>query len=188
MQAAPAGSSTTLFSFTGEAMARFRIRSGKARRQGFLRDERGVALVEFALTLPMMLIVFAMIVEGSRMMWSYQTVIAGVRDATRYLARITPANICSTGGSVSASASTLLTIVRQGGSGSSVIPTDVSVPSVTPSYSCTTGTYRNSPVAVAQVVADVQINLPFAGIFSLFGSVPATLNTTVTEQSRIFGS
>ena len=57
-------------------------------------------MVEFAILLPILLLVFAVIVEGGRLMWSYQTVVAGVRDATRYVARAAPANICSTGGSL----------------------------------------------------------------------------------------
>ncbi|AML52377.1 TadE/TadG family type IV pilus assembly protein [Falsihalocynthiibacter arcticus] len=65
---------------------------------GFRRDERGTALVELAISLPFALLVFGMIIEGSRMLWAYQSAAAGVRDATRYLARIVPRDICTSGG------------------------------------------------------------------------------------------
>ena len=57
----------------------------------FAEREDGAALVEFALLLPIFLLLFAMAVEGSRTFWSYQTAIAGVRDAARYVARAAPA-------------------------------------------------------------------------------------------------
>ena len=37
----------------------------------FSKEESGAALVEFAILLPMMLLVFAVIIEGGRLMWSY---------------------------------------------------------------------------------------------------------------------
>lgn len=61
----------------------------------FLRDEDGVALVEFAVVLPMMLLVLAIIFEGTRLLLSYQAAISGVRDATRFLSRVVPATVCA---------------------------------------------------------------------------------------------
>jgi hypothetical protein len=157
----------------------------------FLGCERGAVLVEFAMVLPMMLIFFAIIIEGARLMWSYQTAIEGVRDATRYLARVTPANICATSGSVTGWSGKLTQIVSttiSDQSVQSVFPKDVSVISVTPSYSCNAGDFRNSPVAIGQVSAQIQIDFPFASLFRLVGSSPDRLQTTLTDQSRIYGS
>ncbi|MCB2131090.1 MAG: pilus assembly protein, partial [Rhodobacteraceae bacterium] len=50
-----------------------------------LRRDDGAILVEFALALPILLIFFAVIVEGTRMMKNYHTAISGVRDATRFM-------------------------------------------------------------------------------------------------------
>jgi Flp pilus assembly protein TadG len=156
--------------------------------QGFVADERGTALVEFAMVLPVMLILFAAIVEGSRMMMSFQSAIVGVRDAARFLARTVPSDICTTGGSVSSYASQLLTIVLRGTSTRSAFPPGVTVTSVTPSYTCVTGTYRISPAPVATVTASVTITYPFSGLLALVSGTLPTATVTITDQTRIFGS
>ena len=163
---------------------------GPAKRAGlrFLRAEDGVALVEFALVLPMMMLVFAVIIEGSRMMLSYESAINGVRDATRYLARTAPRDLCVSGASVSGYSGILQTLVIQGVSGNSVFPSHVTIDSVTPSYRCVAGTYRGGDVPVAQVTAVITVTFPFAGLFTLVGGSRPTLTTSVTDQARVFGS
>lgn len=158
------------------------------RLRGFCRDESGVALVEFALVLPMMLLVFAVIIEGSRMMLSYESAINGVRDATRYLARVVDADACTTLPSVAGYSATLKTLVTQGTTANSVFPPAVTIGTVTPSYSCVTGSYRGGPVPVAQVTAVITVNFPFEGLFRLVGGSRPTLTTSVTDQARVFGS
>lgn len=162
-----------------------------ARLRHFVRADDGAALVEFALVLPMMLLVFAVIVEGSRMMIAYQSAIGGVRDATRYLARVVPGNICAAGGTVTGYAPKLAAIVGQSTTGSAVFAPSVTVTSVTPSLACVgvAGAYRVSPAPVATVSAVVEIAFPFRGLFTLFGAGPsATLTTTVTDRAKVFGT
>jgi len=154
----------------------------------FHGDQSGAALVEFALILPIMLLMFAVIIEGARLMWSYQSVAAGVRDATRYLARVAPVDICTVGRSVTAYTSDLETIVRSGKSGYSIFPTGISVNSVTPSLTCVVGTYRVSPAPVVQVSASLTVTFPFVGIFSFNGESISTVTTTIRDQNRVFGS
>lgn len=154
----------------------------------FMRDESGVALVEFAITLPIMLVVFAVIIEGSRLMLGYQNAISGVRDATRYMSRIIALDICTTGGSVGSYSSQLRTIVSQSITGQSVFPAAITVNSVTPSYVCATGTYRVSPAPVVTVSAQITVTYPFASVFTLVGGTLPSVTTTVTDRSRIFGS
>jgi Flp pilus assembly protein TadG len=154
----------------------------------FRRADDGVALVEFAVVLPMMILVFAVIIEGSRLMLAYQAAIAGVRDAARYLARVVPSDVCATGGSVSGYATTLRTIVATSTSGTSVLPTSVTVNSVTPTLACVAGTYRVSPAPVATVTASITVAYPFAGVWGLFGASLPTKTTTVTDRARVFGS
>ena len=156
--------------------------------QGFARAEDGAVMVEFALVLPMMLLVFALIVEGSRMMWSYQAAISGVRDATRYLARALPADICTTGGSVTGYASKVTDIVDNSLTGLPVMVSGISVDSVTPVLQCHAGSYRGGNVAVAQVTATVTMTFPLGSVFALFGGSTGPLTTTVTDQSRVFGA
>ena len=60
----------------------------------------------------MMVLLFSVIIEGARLLWAYQVAEAGIRDATRYIARRAPYNICDTAGSLSSYQSELETIVR----------------------------------------------------------------------------
>ena len=154
----------------------------------FLRADDGVALLEFAVVLPMMLLVFAVIIEGSRMMLSYGSAINGVRDAARYLARTAPPDVCTTGASLAGYSTTLRTLVTQGVSAGSVFPSSVTIGTVTPSYRCVTGTYRGGTVPVAQVTAIITVTFPFSGVFTLVGGSLPTLTTSVTDQARVFGS
>jgi hypothetical protein len=153
----------------------------------FKRDTNGAAMVEFAIALPMLLLVFAITIEGSRLLWSYQAAISGVRDATRYLARIAPLDICDTGGSVAGYDDLLTTVVGKRLAGGDIFPTGVTLVNVTPSLRCVVGTYRVSPAPVARVTADVQIDFPFGSIFGLVGASLSPLTTQVSDESRVFG-
>ena len=155
----------------------------------FWRREDGAALVEFAISLPLILILAFLSVESMRLFWSYQAAIAGVRDATRYLARIAPADLCTSGGSVAGYASQLETIVEATINGATIFPTGVTVTSLTPTLSCRTGLgLRQTLVPVAMVSANVSITMPFSQILRVIGATPAaTLNTTVRDQARVYG-
>ncbi|GGL58175.1 TadE/TadG family type IV pilus assembly protein [Wenxinia marina] len=156
---------------------------------GFFGNDSGAALVEFALALPLFLILFAATVDGARMMWSYQKAAAGVRDATRYLGRTTPLSICGgAGGSVAGRQAQLEGIVRNAIGGGSIVPAGVTVTSVVPSHVCLAGTWRNGPVPIATVTASLEITMPFSGVFQLVGGSVGTFTATITDQTRVFGS
>jgi len=154
----------------------------------FLRDDRGAALVEFALSLPLILVVFATVIEGGRMMWSYQTAAAGVRDAARYLARVVPSDICTTGGSVAGHTSRLTDIVRQSINGDTLLPGGISIETVTPALRCVAGDYRVSPVPIVTVTATLTVTFPFAGIFDLAGDELNSLTAIIADENRVYGS
>jgi hypothetical protein len=152
-------------------------------------DESGTQLVEFALVLPMMLLVFGVIIEGGRMMWSYQTVVSGVRDATRFLARVTPRDICDDDVSaISDYDDTLIGFIRNDNDGISVLPSGVTVTGLETDVECFEREEGTGDVAVATVRADVEVTFPFAGLFTLVGGSRPTLETSVTDQSRVYGS
>ncbi len=155
----------------------------------FLGDRSGAALVEFAIALPLFLILFAVTVDGARMLWSYQKSVAGVRDATRYLARVSDLDLCSGGGSLAGRQSELETIVRTSlTTGANIIPSGVQLLSVVPAHSCVTGGFRNGPVAIASVTARLEITMPFSTVFQLVGGSVGTFQATVTDSTRVFGS
>ena len=154
----------------------------------FINDCDGVVLVEFAILLPMLLLVFAVMIEGSRLMWSYQSTISGVRDATRYLARIAPVDICSSGGSVVGYSGNLMTIVTQSIDGTTIFPTGITVNSVIPTLTCTSGAFRVNPAPVVQVSASITVNFIFGAVFSFSGGSFTSVTTTISDQSKVFGT
>ncbi|MEX0300880.1 MAG: TadE/TadG family type IV pilus assembly protein [Leisingera sp.] len=164
------------------------IRHVPARLAAFRNREDGAVLAEFAMMLPVMLLTFAVIIEGGRMMWSYQAAISGVRDAARYLARVAPQNICSAGGSVAGYQSQLTAIVRESIQGNTLFPASLNVTSVTPALSCHAGSYRVSPAPVVEIRANLTMTFPFSGIFTLNGSSRPVISTVIADQSRVFGT
>lgn len=165
------------------------LRIARKQLRRLASDESGTQLVEFAFVLPMMLLVFGVIVEGGRMMWSYQTVVAGVRDATRFLARVTPRDICDGDvGGISDFDDALIGIIRTANDGSAILPSGVSVTGISSELECFDGEYRSDVAPIATVRADVEVTFPFAGLFTFFGGSRPTLETSVTDQSRVYGS
>lgn len=159
-------------------------------RQGrrFARAERGAALVELAVSLPLMLLLFAVIVEGGRLMWSYQATAAGVRDAARYLGRIAASDACSAGADFSAFDDRLFDIVTQTSTQNAVFPQMITITGVDSTLVCVDGDLRIDPAPVAEVTATLRIEFPFTGLFTYAGHELLTITTTVTDQSRVFGS
>ncbi|WP_170168803.1 TadE/TadG family type IV pilus assembly protein [Rhodovulum iodosum] len=173
-------------------MAALKRNIGRSRAARFARAEGGVALIEFALFLPLVLLVFSVMLEASRTFWSFQSAISGVRDATRYLSRVVPGDICQPTppgpGALVGYTATLTTIVSQSYSSTrSAFGTGVSVDSVTPTLACIAGSYRGGSAPVATVTAAVTITHPLAGAFTLFGAPFGPTTTTISDQARIYG-
>jgi len=97
------------------------------------RRERGVALTEFALTLPMLLMIMLPILEFGRAYYQYDTLAKSVRQAARYL------SVRSPGIDVD-KARNIVVYGNPAGTGSPLVP-GLSLSNVpTPTYG-TTGTY-----------------------------------------------
>jgi hypothetical protein len=161
-----------------------------------LSREDGAVLVEFALVLPVMLLFFAVTIEAGRMLWTYQQVVSGVRDASRYLGRAAPYEICpGFSGPTEPLATRVSDIVRDDIGGVSIFGTGVTVNSVTYSVSCTDDSgesgaaddYADAKVMIGTVSAQVTVDFPLGNVFSLFGEGLASLNTTVIDRMRIYG-
>jgi Flp pilus assembly protein TadG len=69
-------------------MPRRSFRARVSAIRGRLADERGVAAVEAALTLPFLVAVSAGLFEFGSMFYNFQLMQTGVRDAGRYLSRV----------------------------------------------------------------------------------------------------
>lgn len=152
------------------------------------REEDGAALVEFALILPMILVIFGAVIEGSRLFWSYQATMAGVRDAARYVGRSVQTDICDTTNSLASWSATLEDIVRESSTGTELFPTSITVTSVNATLQCFSGDYRLTSTPIATVTANLQISYPFQGLFEFVGVSLPTTTTTVADSSRIFGA
>lgn len=157
------------------------------RLRRFRGDERGAILVEFGLILPIMLLFFGLMIEGSRLLWSYQAAIAGVRDAGRYLSRVVPADICTTGGTLAGYATKAKDVVEKDIKDNVMFSSKVTINSVTPTYTCEAGTYRNNPVPVVTVTTNMTIQFPLASIVAMFGGGFTQVTTTFADSARIFG-
>lgn len=161
----------------------------------FARSTSGATAVEFAILLPVMLVTFAAIVEASRIYWNYQAAVSGVRDASRYLARITDNDVCggaaSTGTTITGGVGTATAIINRniGSGGANLFPVAVSLAGGTPvaaTFDCINVT-GVGVVPVAVVDATVQVQLPFGTLFSFFGTPNGQMISTITDQSRVFG-
>lgn len=152
------------------------------------RDERsGAALVEFALSLPLMVLVSYLSIDGLRLMWSYQAATSGVHEAARYIARVAPGDICTTGGTLTGYQTALTAIVGQSSDGASIFSRDARLVSLTTRLDCVTGTGLRQPVVpVATVSVDIEMLLPLHRVFSAVAS-SGTFTARIEEQARIYG-
>ncbi|TMM54763.1 TadE/TadG family type IV pilus assembly protein [Sulfitobacter sabulilitoris] len=161
------------------------IRRGLDLARRFVRGGDGAALAEFGMVAPVLLLIFAVVIDGGRIAWTYQSAAAGVRDAARMVARIAPDDLCP-GGSVAGFDTLVTDIVTQSITGNSIFPTGATIVDVVPSYRCLTG-YRVDPAAVVEVRAQIRIDYLWGGVTGLFGTALGPLDTEVFDQSRVFG-
>lgn len=164
----------------------------------FLRATSGAALVEFVIVFPMMILFFAIMVEFGRLYWGYQSVVAGVRDASRYVARIADPAICSSGTSgslaVYMTGAEIKTRLEQEYIGNTnVLPSQfvVDATNSSASFICRTETdvtYRVNPIPFATVSAEVTMQFPLGHLFALFGSSLGSVTATVRDEARIYGT
>jgi len=87
--------------------------------------QRGLATVEFVITLPLLLLVFLATAEVGRMLSQYDTLTKAVRDGARYLAANSLAGSTSTvsiSGQVQAQTQNLVVTGNINGTGSPVLP------------------------------------------------------------------
>ena len=156
----------------------------------FRTDCSGVALVEFAIALPLLLLTIGIVIEGSRIATIHQATAAGVRDAARMIARVAPGNFCIESGVALPDYTTEATdivVERAGAPGERVIPSGVNVTSINATLGCVDVDYSTDDVPMVFVVATIEINFPFAGAFEFFGNRLDPLTTVISDQSRVFG-
>lgn len=164
----------------------------------FRKARDGATAVEFAILMPIMMVCFGAIVEGARIYWNYQGAVSGVRDAARYVARITDEDVCVgrapattlPGHNIIANAVALQRIRASMGTGEdNLFPFGVTITGISTRLLCipTPGHVQElTPVAVVRL--RVQVDLPFGEIFEFFGTRQnGQMVTWITDQARIYG-
>jgi Flp pilus assembly protein TadG len=140
--------------------------------QQFRRNEKGGVLAELAVTIVPFLLMLGLVFEGGRILWTHQIAAKAARDATRYLSRVPDPNDAA---SQATAKNLALTGLLAGGQpairGWTVDDIDIQVAG-----------------GVVAVAAEVDLNLPFAGVFQIFApSVPASITYQVGDQARWYG-
>jgi len=138
-----------------------------------LSCERGNAAAEFALLLPMLLILMFAFYEAGRLFWNYNIVSSSARDAARYAARLTIA--CP--GTLSSSDETKVKQLARTGipapGGTPLIPGWTSDSSVTVQVTC-----LDNPAA----------GVTYAGRYNGMAKIPTVKVTASAPYSILFSS
>ena len=149
-------------------------------------DERGGALAEFALGLIPLILAFALIFEVGRTFWIHQAAIKGVRDATRYLTRVEDPSSAA----AQAVAQRLMLTGQQAPGGvarwdsGTAAPMVVAIQNVDNSDG---GLRGPATIRMVTVGTNVEIPLPLAGVFTLFGGAPAAFTFSLSDTGRHYG-
>jgi Flp pilus assembly protein TadG len=149
-------------------------------------DERGGALAEFALGLIPLILAFALIFEVGRAFWIHQAAIKGVRDATRYLTRVED----PTNATAQDVARRLMLTGQQAPGGvarwdsGAAAPMVVAIQTVDNSDGALRGP---ATIRMVTVGTNVEILLPLAGVFTLFGGAPAAFTFSLSDTGRHYG-
>ena len=133
------------------------------------RRQHGVASVEFAIVIFILLLIGAGIVEFGRAFWYYDAMLKGTRDAARYLSSVPTANLSSGG-----------TTARQMVVGEAVaggVPAFTSA-HVTVSCAPTACAAAVLPTDISSVTVSTQYVLGVGSVFPFIGGGGATVTLT----------
>ncbi|MFW5678922.1 MAG: TadE/TadG family type IV pilus assembly protein [Pseudomonadota bacterium] len=141
-------------------------------------NERGAALVEFTIVLPLLLLLFALVVEAGNVLREHQMATQGVRDAVRYLSRVPDPS------ATEARDEARLLAERVSLQGTTIV---MAAPVIADVDASTLRGPATTPVIT--VTASVDVPVPLIGpILRLFGgTAPTILSFTVVDQARHYG-
>jgi len=153
--------------------------------RGMTACVRGAAMFEFAITLPILLLLFAGGWEFARALWTYDMLNKGVRDASRYLAHLPDPT--------TAAAETMALYLVLTGSPTPGQPPRLDYNKVTINvgtrvYNNSGGNYRGpdggtADIEVVQVRADYTFNAPMLGFLKIAN--PLTLSVAHEERHLV---
>lgn len=144
---------------------------------------RGVAMFELAITLPILLIIFAGGWELARGLWTYDILNKGVRDASRYLARVQDP---TAPGAVTLAQRLVLSGDIDLDQPPRIDHNDVTITIGTKTFDNSAGTYRGpdggtANIEVVRVQAVMNYEVPLLG----FLNIASPLTITVMHEQRV---
>jgi Flp pilus assembly protein TadG len=145
----------------------------------FLRDERAASLVEFSLVAPLLILLMCGMAEFANGMRQYHIMQKGVRDASRYVARVQMTGCTIPAAAITNAKALALTGRISGGTNLLSTWTDPNTITVTVStcFNNTTDIYRGQ---ANMPIIQVQANAPYVdlGLLDIIGLGSITLQVT----------
>lgn len=164
----------------------------------FLLSEKGAAAVEFAITAPVLVIMFAGFMEFANLLYQQQQLEKSVRDAARYLSYYSsatwtssPGTICSSGSPTTyEQAAENLILYASPCTGSNPIvngmtASQITITSGTATVTAPQGTTSGSSCSMSIPTVTVSVSTPYSdviGLLSLLGMSNFTLTTSHVER------
>ena len=140
----------------------------------FRRDDRGVQLVELAIVLPILMLLFAGVAEFGRYFYEYSTVAKSARLGARYLAS---KSVTSTGTNWQANAKNLVVFGNTAGTGSPIL-TGLSTANVTVEY-------QGGTAGVPDLVKVSIVNYKHQPVFDLGRMLNTSLSLNVDVKPSV---
>ncbi|MFM5949600.1 MAG: TadE/TadG family type IV pilus assembly protein [Novosphingobium sp.] len=161
----------------------------------FLQHETGSASVEFALILPLLILLLFMGSEAGHFVWTQHKLTEGVRNGVRYASRLPIDKLCDGPTSVLADPelSEVVQITRTGRAGDGQALATVpgwTAGTVSVTVSCEafvdTGIYTNLD-ARGPIVTVRAMNVPYPSLFKALGQLPGTIRLNATANTAGIG-
>lgn len=140
-----------------------------------LPDQRGVAVIEFALILPVLLLLLLACAEFGRAFYQYNTLTKAVRDGARYLSdnALNGAGVIELGSGITTATKNMVAFGNSTGSGNTLLDglsiNDITINTVDSRHLKVTARYVYTPI--------------FAAGIPTFASDQQTISTALTLQS-----
>lgn len=164
------------------------------KRTNFFRDQTAAAATEFALILPMLIVVMFGGSEAANFVWTQHKLTEGVRDGVRYASRLNINRVCNGATSVLADPelSNIKRITRTGQIATGhkqTVPgwTDAQVSVVVACQAyVNTGIYSNLDGAGPIVTVSAQ-NVAYPSLFERLGNIQRTVSLNAKASTAVIG-
>lgn len=164
-------------------------------RPRFLSDESGASATEFALILPLLILLLFTGSEAGHFVWTQHKLTEGVRNGVRYASRLPIDTVCNGPNSVLADpALTNIKLITRTGQIASTTA-NATVPGwtagqVSVTVSCEafvdTGIYTDLNAA-GPIVTVQATNVPYPSLFKMLGNLPGTIRLNAKASTAVIG-